>query len=100
RAAVEEGLGRARAGRRQLVFVSGEAGIGKTSVIDALVTHAAGDPEVVIAQGACVEHYGVMEAYLPILNGFGRLLRGPGGRRVLDVLGPHSPTWLAPFPSV
>src|SRR5262245_31566087 len=97
-AALDERLERARAGRRQLVFLSGEAGIGKTSVIDALVTHAAGDPEVVIAQGACIEHNGAMEAYLPILDGFGRLLRGPGERRVLGVLEQQAPTWLVQFP--
>src|SRR5262249_60271441 len=97
-ATLSERLERARAGRQQLVFLSGEAGIGKTSVIDALVTHAAGDPEVVIAQGACVEHYGATEAYLPILDGFGRLLRGPAGPHVLGVLERHAPTWLVQFP--
>src|SRR5262245_3370524 len=97
-AALDERLERAWAGRRQLVFVSGEAGIGKTSVIDAVVAHAARDLEVMIAQGACLEHYEATEAYLPVLDGFGRLLRGPGGRRVLEVLERHAPTWLVQFP--
>src|SRR5262249_52205494 len=97
-AALDERLERARAGRRQLVFLSGEAGMGKTSVIEALVTHAARDREVMIAQGACLEHYGATEAYLPILDAFGRLLRGPGGQRVLGVLERHAPTWLVQFP--
>src|SRR5262245_31162803 len=98
-ATLDERLERARAGRRQLVFLSGEAGIGKTSVIDAVVAHAARDPDVMIAQGASLEHYGATEVYLPVLDAFGRLLRGPGGERVLSVLERHAPTWLVQFPS-
>src|SRR5262245_530197 len=97
-AALDERLERARTGRRQLVFLSGEAGIGKTSVIDAVVAHAARDPDVMIAQGASLEHYGATEIYLPVLDAFGRLLRGPGGERVLGVLERHAPTWLVQFP--
>lgn len=97
-AMLDERLERARAGRRQLVFVSGEAGIGKTSVIDAVVARAAGDPETMTVQGTCLEHFGATEAYLPVLDAFGRLLRGPDGRRVLDVLERHAPTWLVEFP--
>ncbi len=97
-AMLDERLERARAGRRQLVLVSGEAGIGKTSVIDAVAAHAARDPEVMIAHGACLEHHGATEPYLPILDAFGRLLRGPGGGRVLGVLERHAPTWLVQLP--
>jgi DNA-binding winged helix-turn-helix (wHTH) protein/tetratricopeptide (TPR) repeat protein len=97
-ATLDERLERARTSRRQLVFLSGEAGIGKTSVIDAVVARAAGDPEVVIAQGACLEHFGATEAFLPVLDAFGRLLHGPRGRDVLGVLERHAPTWLVQFP--
>jgi DNA-binding winged helix-turn-helix (wHTH) protein/tetratricopeptide (TPR) repeat protein len=97
-ATLDERLERARAGRRQLVFLSGEAGIGKTSVIDAVVARAAGDREVMIAPGACLEHFGPTEAYLPFIDAFGRLLRGPGGPHVLGVLERHAPTWLVQFP--
>src|SRR5512147_1350797 len=69
-------LERARAGERQLVFLSGEAGIGKTTVLDAFLARAA-DPDGLVARGACLEHYGAAEAYLPVLEAFGRLLRQP-----------------------
>jgi hypothetical protein len=34
------------AGQRQVVFLSGEAGIGKTSVLDVFLARAAADPEL------------------------------------------------------
>jgi len=93
-------LASAVGGERQLVFLSGEAGIGKTTVIDALLAHAAFEPELTIARGACLEHYGAAEAYLPVLEAFGRLLREPGAERVIRILRSHAPTWLAQLPWV
>src|SRR5207253_133098 len=61
-------LAKAVGGERQLMFLSGEAGIGKTTVIDALLARAAFEPELTIARGACLEHYGAAEAYLPVLE--------------------------------
>jgi predicted ATPase len=39
-------LEKMRAGERQIVFVSGEAGIGKTTLLDAFVRSMAGDRDV------------------------------------------------------
>ena len=85
-------------GQRRLVFLSGEAGIGKTTVLDAFLTRAASEPELLVARGACLEHYGTSEAYLPILEAFGRLLREPGAERAIRVFETHAPTWLAQLP--
>src|SRR5262245_58334077 len=98
RAQLADRLTSARAGQRQLVFLSGEAGIGKTAVLDALLARAASDPDLLVAQGACLEHYGAAEAYLPVLEAFGRLLREPGAERVLRVLKTHAPSWLVQLP--
>jgi DNA-binding winged helix-turn-helix (wHTH) protein/tetratricopeptide (TPR) repeat protein len=95
---LQDRLAGALAGQRQLVFLSGEAGIGKTAVLDAFLTRAASGPEVLIARGACLEHYGAAEAYLPVLEAFGRLLREPGAERVIRVLESHAPTWLVQLP--
>ncbi len=91
-------LVQARAGARQMVFLSGEAGIGKTAVLDAFLVRAAADPELLIARGVCLEHYGEAEAYLPVLEAFGRLLREPGAERVIRVLRTHAPSWVAQLP--
>jgi DNA-binding winged helix-turn-helix (wHTH) protein/tetratricopeptide (TPR) repeat protein len=97
-AQLEERLARARAGQRQLVFLSGEAGIGKTMVLDALLAHASVDPNLTLACGTCLEHYGEAEAYLPVLEALGRLLRAPGAERMIRVLEARAPTWLGQFP--
>jgi DNA-binding winged helix-turn-helix (wHTH) protein/tetratricopeptide (TPR) repeat protein len=93
-------LDRARAGERQLVFLAGEAGIGKTTVLDAFEARVGGEPDVMIARGACLEHYGAAEAYLPVLEALGRLLHEPGSDRAIRLLERYAPTWVAQLPWV
>src|SRR5881296_3424047 len=57
-------------------------------------------PAAVDPRGARLEHYGAAEAYLPVLEAFGRLLREPGAERVIRILRSHAPTWLAQLPWV
>jgi DNA-binding winged helix-turn-helix (wHTH) protein len=97
-AVLETRFARACAGERQVVFLSGEAGIGKTTVLDAFVARAAPEPDVMIARGACLEHYGVAEAYLPVLEAIGRLLREPGSERAIRLLEKYAPTWVLQLP--
>ena len=58
----------ARQGRRQVMLLTGEAGMGKTAVVEAFATQVRLDPAVWLAYGQCVEHYGAGEAYLPVLE--------------------------------
>src|SRR5262245_16085342 len=44
-------------GERQIVFVTGEAGIGKTSVVDAFV-RSLSDRSIRIGRGQCLDQYG------------------------------------------
>jgi DNA-binding winged helix-turn-helix (wHTH) protein/tetratricopeptide (TPR) repeat protein len=93
-------LDAARSGQRQIVFLSGEAGIGKTSVLNEFLARIEIDSDLLIAPGACLEHYGVAEAYLPVLEALGRLLREPIGQRLIRLLETHAPTWLVQLPSI
>ena len=88
----------ARQGQRQVVWVTGEAGIGKTTIVEAFRAAVAMDPSVWLAAGQCVEHYGTGEAYLPVLEALGQLCRGPGGARLVTLLRQHAPTWLVQMP--
>jgi len=97
-AQLEQRFARARSGERQLVFLSGEAGIGKTTVLQAFLARLPADPDVLIATGACLEHYGVAEAYLPVLEALGRLLREPGAERARRLVETHAPSWLIQLP--
>ncbi len=93
-------LERALAGERQTVFITGEPGIGKTTVVQAFLEQATQVPGILVARGQCLEHYGAGEAYLPVLDGFSRLGRSRDGSRVLGLLRDQAPTWLAQMPSM
>ncbi|HKC84298.1 MAG TPA: AAA family ATPase, partial [bacterium] len=87
-------------GERQIVFVTGEPGIGKTTVVEAFLTQAAATAPIRIGRGQCVDHYGAGEAYLPVLDALTRLCRDPDGDAVVRVLAQHAPTWLVQMPSL
>ena len=93
-------LERVRQGARQIVFLTGEPGLGKTTVVNAFVAEAARAGDVWLAWGQCIEHYGGGEAYLPVLEALGRLCREPGGAPLLALLEQHAPTWLAQMPAL
>ena len=99
-AALDGHLGTARQGQRQLVLVTGEAGVGKSTLLDAFEQRLAGQGGLRIARGQCVEGFGGKEAYYPILDAFGQLIRGAGAEGIIQVLASHAPTWLIQFPSL
>jgi DNA-binding winged helix-turn-helix (wHTH) protein/predicted ATPase len=86
------------AGERQVIFVTGEAGIGKTALVDTFVRSIASDQRIRICLGQCLEQYGTGEAYLPVLEAIGRLCREQP--QVVDVLQAHAPMWLLQMPSL
>jgi DNA-binding winged helix-turn-helix (wHTH) protein/predicted ATPase len=89
----------AHEGMRRVVFVAGEAGIGKTALVDAFLAGAATAGAILIGHGQCIEHYGAGEAYLPILEALGRLGR-QSAASIADILRRHAPSWLAHLPSL
>ena len=98
--ALEGWFQRAATGDRQLVFVSGEVGIGKTTVLDLWLARCATAREVWMARGQCVEHVGEGEPYLPLLDALGQLGRGPAGGEILAVLRRYAPMWLMQLPGL
>ena len=84
---------RALAGERQLVFLSGEVGIGKTTVVELFLASLIGS-QARISRGQCVEQYGAGEPYLPILEALGHLGQAPRGERVVAALRRYAPMWL------
>jgi DNA-binding winged helix-turn-helix (wHTH) protein/tetratricopeptide (TPR) repeat protein len=98
--ALHSALSRAHAGRRQVVFVTGEAGIGKTSLVDRFLFDVGRKHQIAIARGQCIEHRGEAEAYMPVLEAFGRLGRQPDGRTVLEILDRSAPSWLVQMPGL
>jgi DNA-binding winged helix-turn-helix (wHTH) protein/tetratricopeptide (TPR) repeat protein len=93
-------LDRALDRQRQVVFVTGEPGIGKTSLVDAFVDALPNRHGVLVGRGQCVEQYGVGEAYLPVLEAIRQMCRSRVGKRVMATLQQHAPTWLVQLPAL
>ncbi|HKQ73096.1 MAG TPA: AAA family ATPase [Blastocatellia bacterium] len=89
---------RALSGEKQMVFVTGEAGIGKTTLVEAFLQSVARDQKIWVGQGQCLEQYGACEAYLPVLEAISRMCQEPGRERLVELLRCHAPTWLLHMP--
>ncbi len=86
-------------GGRQVVFITGEAGIGKTTVVETFLEPMA-DRGVGVLSGRCIEHYGAGEAFMPLLEVFERCCRATGGSALITRLQRLAPTWLAQLPGL
>ena len=93
---LSEALADALAGRRRLAFVTGEAGLGKTTLVEGFLARAG--TELLVGRGRCVESRGVAEAYMPVLDALSRLCRSAHGADVTALLRLHAPTWLTQLP--
>jgi DNA-binding winged helix-turn-helix (wHTH) protein/predicted ATPase len=85
-------------GQRRLVFVTGEPGIGKTSLVEAFLGEIG--EGTAIGRGQCVEQYGSGEPYLPVLEALGRLGREARGEQLVRVFTQYAPSWLAQLPAL
>jgi DNA-binding winged helix-turn-helix (wHTH) protein/tetratricopeptide (TPR) repeat protein len=87
----------AKTGDMQLVFVKGEAGIGKTTLV-ASFAEAAGSAGAVVATGHCLPGSGETDAYYPVLEILTELSRSPARTRLATSLREFAPTWLVQLP--
>jgi len=113
-AEIEGWLRAALAGRRQIGFIAGEAGLGKTALVECFLERlgqgavvAAEDGSgvtrtrpLLVARGQCVEQHGAGEPYLPILDALGRLCAGAANEPLRSLLRRHAPTWLLQLPGL
>ncbi|MCI0407524.1 MAG: AAA family ATPase, partial [Acidobacteria bacterium] len=93
-------LQRMLGGKRQVVWVTGEPGIGKSTVVEAFLAQVAETHNLWIGVGQCIEHYGAGEAYLPVLEALGRLGRRAEGAPLIQLLRRQAPSWLVQMPSL
>lgn len=56
-------------GRRQVMFLTGDPGIGKSALVEAFAERSRGAvPDLAVARGQCVEGFGGKEPYYPIVD--------------------------------
>ena len=86
--------GRVKEGRGLIVAVTGEAGIGKTSLLEEFLADLAHRGEhPVLARGRCSERLAGAEAYLPILEALESLLHSHAIPSIAAVMKATAPTW-------
>lgn len=87
---------RVKDGRGIMVAVTGEAGIGKTSVLEDFLAELASRGErVTIGRGRCSQRLAGDEPYLPVLEALESLLRPHSGPALAPIMKAVAPTWYA-----
>lgn len=86
------------AGQRNIAFIAGGAGIGKTALVECFLRSVEASTPAFVGRGVCIEQHGVHEPYMPVLDSLEALARGPRGGTALELLKRIAPTWLALMP--
>jgi predicted ATPase len=87
-------FGRAQRGKGRLVVVSAEAGMGKTTLLDAFVAQLSeSDEPVRIGRGRCSERLAGSEAYLPVLEALDGLQRHEHLGSLSRLIRALAPSW-------
>jgi predicted ATPase/DNA-binding winged helix-turn-helix (wHTH) protein len=82
-------------GQRRVVFVCGEAGIGKTAVVDAFCRQVESSLAATVARGQCVQGISAREDYYPVMEALSQLCAGQDGEIACRILARMAPAWLA-----
>jgi predicted ATPase len=100
-AALRTGFEEAAAGRGLLLCVTGEPGLGKTTLVESFLEELAASGQTCsLAGGRCSERLAGAEAYLPFLEALDSLVQGDGGASAAQAMKLLAPTWyvqLAPL---
>jgi predicted ATPase len=82
------------AGHKRFVCVTGEAGIGKTTVVEDFLDNLNQSSRVFrIGRGWCSERLDGTGAYLPFLEALESLVRGPNAQSIIECMRRNAPTW-------
>jgi predicted ATPase len=93
-------LQRARAGQRQLVFLTGEPGIGKSALANGFLEQLHAEQPVRVAHGQCLDQHGAGEPYLPLIEAVTRLAGQQDGLAVKAIFAAEAPSWAPQMPSL
>jgi hypothetical protein len=91
-------LTQARAGDRQAVFVSGEAGIGKTTLVKQFLSTTVWESDLAVVEGYCIEGFAGAEPYYPVLEALRDMCKGDERTAVARALSEFAPSWQAQIP--
>ncbi|QRN55525.1 AAA family ATPase [Dyella caseinilytica] len=89
---LREALTHARKGQPKIVFVHGEAGIGKTTLVETFCRDLS-NQHTSLSFGRCIEGFSGAEPFYPIIEALSRLIKGANGNKVQDALITVAPSW-------
>ena len=96
---LEERLAAAAAGAGSVVFVTGERGVGKTTLVGEFLRRVRAGPVPVTLVPAGAPRRGSAEAFLPFLDATGRVLTSPARDVASGLLRTHAPTICVQMPA-
>lgn len=82
------------AGSRSAVLVVGEAGIGKTALVDAFCEMMSAASPPLVLRGECLDLRTCEEPFQPLLDAWSVLCRRDGAALAVDILRRFAPAWL------
>jgi DNA-binding winged helix-turn-helix (wHTH) protein len=85
---------------RQMVFITGDSGVGKTALCEAFLRVAARRHAMRATWAQCVKPTGPAEPYCPLVDVVTRLARSAGDDSVHAILSRHAPSWYAHKPGL
>ena len=96
-AQLNEYLSRALTGERQLVFINGEAGIGKSALADTFFKQVLPDRVMLSGQGQCIERRGTVDAFMPFIDALVDACK-TAGFDAFSLIEQHAPNWYRRLP--
>jgi predicted ATPase len=81
-------------GQRRVVFVTGEAGIGKTALVDSFCRRITASIGASVGRGQCVQRFGVAAEHYSVTEALSQLISGPDGEATRRILARRAPAWI------
>lgn len=88
-----------RRGARTIGLIAGDAGMGKTTLVDTFLSREVPAAAAWVGRGGCREVVGASEPYLPLLESLGQLAAS-GRERLRSTLAALAPMWLMQLPGI
>ena len=82
-------------GRRQIVFLTGDSGIGKTALVDSFCRSLDRSSRFAVARGQCVQGVAHREEYYPVMEALAALCSSTEGEQASNILARLAPAWLS-----
>ncbi len=86
-------------GERQIAFITGEPGIGKSTLVSYFLKHVATQKARVLS-GRSIEHYGTPEPYYSVLYALASAAKMETIPDLVSILRRYAPTWLDEMPGL